>query len=88
MEGLQKETHPQCGLCLRTPDQIDYRAWKREDQSNDEFVRTEEGTYDPETDLFLCDACYIQAGCPVNPDGSRWIATYSNVAVVIIKNFK
>jgi hypothetical protein len=35
----------------------------------EEYVRQNEGTYNPENGHFLCDACYIRAGTPSSPTG-------------------
>lgn len=40
---------------------------KREKRAN--YVRAEEGTYNPVNGHFLCDDCYIKAGMPSNPSG-------------------
>jgi hypothetical protein len=37
----------------------------------DEYVRDEEGTYNPANGHFLCDECYIKAGQPSSPRGWR-----------------
>lgn len=34
-----------------------------------EYVRREEGTYNPDTNRFACDACYIAIGMPTAPEG-------------------
>ena len=34
-----------------------------------EFVISEEGTYNKQNGHFLCDECYIKAGCPASPGG-------------------
>lgn len=36
-----------------------------------EYVRAEEGTYNPTNGHFLCDRCYIEAGMPSAPGGWR-----------------
>lgn len=36
-----------------------------------DYVRDEEGTYNPETNRFACDACYIAIGTPSAPNGWR-----------------
>lgn len=36
-----------------------------------DYVRDEEGTYNPETNRFACDACYIAIGMPSGPNGWR-----------------
>lgn len=66
-----------CAGCHRTPDQIDYAMWKDPEQTNDQYVLLEEGTLDPMTGLFLCDACYITYGMPSGPNG--WQATKENL---------
>ena len=45
---------------------IDNRVETRED-----YIRTEEGTYNPENGHFLCDDCYMAVGQPSSPRG--WI---------------
>ena len=35
----------------------------------EDYVRDEEGTYNPENGHFLCDECYIKAGMPSGPRG-------------------
>lgn len=37
----------------------------------DEFVRSEEGTYNPENGHFACTSCYIAMGEPSSPRGWR-----------------
>jgi hypothetical protein len=37
-----------------------------------DYVRREEGTYNPRNGHFLCTFCYIKAGMPSSPRG--WIA--------------
>lgn len=38
----------------------------------DQYVRTEEGTYNPANGHFVCTPCYIEIGMPSSPTG--WIA--------------
>jgi hypothetical protein len=68
-------TGPFCVGCGRRPHEIgvyvDCAA--TEEITPDEYVRREEGTYNPATGHFLCDECYIRAGMPVGTDG-RWVA--------------
>jgi hypothetical protein len=40
--------------------------------SRADYVRQEEGTYNPVTNRFACDACYIAIGMPSAYDG--WVA--------------
>ena len=75
---------PTCIRCFRTPDNIDeyIEAAKPEPSvilsapppyaSPDDYVRKEEGTYNPENGHFLCTSCYIDAGMPSRPGG--WVA--------------
>lgn len=35
------------------------------------YVLAEEGTWNPATNRFACDACYIAIGMPAGPDGWR-----------------
>jgi len=36
------------------------------------YVRREEGTYNPETNRFACDQCYIDIGMPVGEPGNAY----------------
>lgn len=36
-----------------------------------QYVLNEEGTYNPDTNRFACDACYIAIGMPTTPRGWR-----------------
>lgn len=35
----------------------------------EEFVRVEEGTFNPDTGHFCCTPCYIDKGMPTSPTG-------------------
>ena len=65
-----------CTGCNRRPDQIEeYLEAVEEGEHNEtpeEYVKAEEGTYNPENGHFLCTDCYIKAGMPSSPYG--WIA--------------
>jgi hypothetical protein len=37
-----------------------------------EYVKHEEGTYNPKTNRFACDACYIAIGMPVGEPGDAY----------------
>jgi hypothetical protein len=39
------------------------------DEQIENWIRLEEGTFNPETNRFLCDEDYIRAGMPATPDG-------------------
>lgn len=57
-----------CPYCDRRPHQIEeYVAQaKQEKITPEEFVRSEEGTYHPASQLFCCTTCYIRIGMPLN----------------------
>lgn len=38
------------------------------------YVRREEGTYNPATNRFACDACYIAIGMPADNEAGGWKA--------------
>ena len=63
-----------CSGCHRRPSEIDeYREASRAmDMSPNDYVRSEEGTFNRQNDHFLCTECYIKAGMPSAPGG--WIA--------------
>ncbi len=65
-----------CFRCGRTPDEIDEYAEAARDEgvSPQEYVRTEEGTFNPQTGRFACTACYIEIGMPAEPAPGRWRA--------------
>jgi hypothetical protein len=68
---------PECIRCGRSPDQIEeYRVYAEgEGLTPDEFVRLEEGTYNPDNGHFACTYCYIMLGSPAAAPGEgRWIA--------------
>lgn len=67
----------ECFRCGRTPAQIpEYVEAAREfDTTPNEFVRHEEGTYNPRNGHFACTDCYIEIGMPSNPfPGPNWKA--------------
>lgn len=66
---------PLCTGCKKHPDEIEeYQDPEIRDpnQSADDYVRAEEGTYNRENGHFLCTDCYIAAGMPSSPRG--WVA--------------
>jgi hypothetical protein len=64
---------PVCTGCDELPiDLYNSSLWEDDYESADEYVKGEEGTYNEENGHFLCDNCYIVAGCPSSPFG--WIA--------------
>jgi hypothetical protein len=65
-----------CFRCGRSPDEIEEyqpgEAWEEGDfDSPSDFVREEEGTYNPENGHFACTECYIAIGMPASPVGWR-----------------
>ena len=71
-----------CAGCHRPPAEIPgiVEAAVEEAMTPDAYVRSEEGTLDRESGLFLCDGCYIAHGMPTAP--GRWTATPANVAAL------
>lgn len=67
---------PICNGCGKKPEELAcYNpADLGFDGSATEYVRQEEGTYNPMNGHFLCDTCYIKEGQPVGRKGTRWTA--------------
>lgn len=42
-----------------------YRDCLEHGQTEEDYVRAEEGTFNPETGAFWCDVCYVLAGMPL-----------------------
>ena len=66
-----------CTGCNKTADELEeyIEAAKENDMTVEQYVREEEGTYNPENGHFLCTTCYINAGMPSNPyPGKNWVA--------------
>lgn len=64
-------TTPTCTGCGQSPDQISEYIDAAHDEgvTPDDYVRTDEGTYNPTNGHFLCTDCYIAAGMPSAPKG-------------------
>ena len=69
---------PSCGRFARDMAELDvFIVEDAEDAARvtpdqrEQYVRQEEGTYNPENGHFLCDMCYIKAGMPSSPYGWR-----------------
>lgn len=64
-----------CIKCGKTPSEIEeyVEAAKDEGMTPDEYVRTEEGTFNPVNGHFACTDCYIDMGMPSAP-GRGWVA--------------
>ncbi len=55
---------PQCRDCGRVPAEIaEYADLVLDGSSVDDFVRWNDGTYNPETGHFLCTRCILMLGC-------------------------
>lgn len=65
---------PLCVGCNKHPDEIEEYTDPEVigDDTPDDYVRAEEGTYNRENGHFLCTDCYVQAGMPSSPRG--WVA--------------
>lgn len=65
---------PTCIGCGKHPDDIEeYREIVAgTDEAPDDYVRQEEGTYNPANGHFACTDCYIEMGMPSSPRG--WVA--------------
>jgi len=64
----------QCAVCRKTPDELEeYVEAAKEDsdryENSEEYVRNEEGTFNPRNNLFICTLCYIAIGMPSGPRG-------------------
>ena len=60
-----------CAVCRKTPDELEeYQDQaKAEEMTPDEFVRENEGTFNPRVQLFCCTTCYIDIGMPSSNAG-------------------
>ncbi len=65
---------PICINCKKHPDELEeyIESAKENETTPDEFVRTEEGTYNPDNGHFVCTDCYIKIGMPSSSFG--WVA--------------
>jgi hypothetical protein len=56
-----------CKLCGKEPHELREYATEAKAMkiTPEEYVRREEGTYNPKTDLFYCTPCYVKAGMPL-----------------------
>ena len=64
---------PICMGCKHEPSALSEYAEPaaKEGVSVEQYVRREEGTYNPTNGHFLCTPCYIRAGMPTEPHGWR-----------------
>lgn len=65
---------PLCIGCNKHPDELEeyIDAAQAEETTPDDYVRSEEGTFNRENGHFLCSPCYIAWGMPSSPRG--WVA--------------
>ena len=56
-----------CKGCGKRPDDLEEYVEMAEEEgmTPQEFVRSEEGTFNRDTGAFWCTACYIRAGMPL-----------------------
>ena len=74
---IMATNRPFCTGCNKFAYEIEeYIELAKEEEMNvDDFVRSEEGTYNKENGHFLCTDCYIKAGMPANPyPQPNWVA--------------
>lgn len=62
---------PLCIGCNKHPSEIEEYCDEEvtDGMTPDDYVRSEEGTYNPENGHFLCTGCYCDAGMPSSPRG-------------------
>lgn len=68
---------PFCTGCNKPASEIEeyIEAAKENEMTIDEYVKSEEGTYNPSNGHLLCTSCYIKAGMPANPyPQPNWVA--------------
>jgi hypothetical protein len=60
-----------CIRCGKEPHEIEeyVDAAAAEDMTPEQYVRSEEGTFNRENGHFACTACYIEMGMPSSPRG-------------------
>lgn len=71
---IEPKPEPVCQGCFKKPHELPcYFAMtgSYSPELNARYVRQEEGTYNPKNGHFLCDTCYIKAGCPTARGGWR-----------------
>lgn len=66
-------SQPICIGCMKRPREIEeyVTAAMDENMTPDEYVKKEEGTYNPANGHFLCTPCYIRIGSPSSSKGWR-----------------
>lgn len=71
IDQAEKDHKPICFVCARYPDEIsEYKEMVvGTNQTCDEFVVVEEGTFNPDNNRFACTDCYIKIGMPSSSNG-------------------
>lgn len=63
---------PYCFRCGKPASSFEAYEYQFAGGDNADYVRNEEGTYNPETNRFACDGCYIAIGMPVGEPGQEY----------------
>ena len=62
---------PICEICRKPPSEIEEYVEAASEEGfemhPDEYVRRDEGTYNPQENAFFCTGCYIDIGMPLHP---------------------
>jgi hypothetical protein len=77
MDTLFDLPEPYCFRCGKKASELEEYSPAMTDSSLSpaDFVRYEEGTFNPETNRFACTECYIAIGTPSTPIGEGgWLA--------------
>lgn len=61
------EIKVKCRGCGKCPDALKecVNGSRIEEVTPEEYVKQNDGTYNPATGLFYCDMCYVKSGCPL-----------------------
>lgn len=62
---IATEEQTVCPYCVEGKTMEDYVEYEDSEMSNFDFMRAEEGTYDPYSGCFTCSSCYIRIGMPL-----------------------
>lgn len=73
---MSEEIKPICAGCHKRPNEIEeyIEAAREWDVTPDQYVKDEEGTYNPVNGHFVCTDCYIAIGMPSKPYPEKWVA--------------
>jgi hypothetical protein len=74
--GKGTPSRPVCVGCGRAPNEIPEYLMMSHAENDDpiEWMKANEGTYNPRRHSFACTDCYIKMGMPAHPYGRRWVA--------------